>query len=44
LFAELLVTTGLRLEEASFLLGFELAALIADTSRRRQHGWSFHRR
>ena len=27
LFAELLVTTGLRLEEASFLLAFELAAL-----------------
>jgi site-specific recombinase XerD len=36
LFAELLVTTGLRLEEASFLLGFELAAPIPDTSRRRQ--------
>ena len=34
LFAELLVTTGLRLEEASFLLASELAALIPDASRR----------
>jgi integrase len=36
LFAELLVMTGLRLEEASFLLAFELAALFSGTSRRRQ--------
>jgi integrase len=34
LFAELLVTTGLRLEEASFLLAFELAALLPLKSRR----------
>ena len=34
LFAELLVTTGLRLEEASFLLASELAALFPDISRR----------
>lgn len=36
LFAELLVTTGLRLEEASFLLASELAALVAQASRNRQ--------
>lgn len=36
LFAELLVTTGMRLEEASFLLASELAALIPDTSGYRQ--------
>jgi site-specific recombinase XerD len=37
LFAEMLVTTGLRLEEASFLLASEFAALIpADKSHRRQ--------
>jgi len=30
LFAELLVATGLRLEEASFLLAFELAALFPE--------------
>jgi site-specific recombinase XerD len=36
LFAELLVTTGLRLEEASFLLACELAALAKAASRGRQ--------
>lgn len=36
LFAELLVTTGLRLEEASFVLAFELAALSLRSSRDRQ--------
>jgi site-specific recombinase XerD len=36
LFGELLVTTGLRLEEASFLLASELAALFPPTSRSRQ--------
>jgi site-specific recombinase XerD len=36
LFAELLVTTGLRLEEASFLLASELATLFPPTSRSRQ--------
>ena len=36
LFAELLLTTGLRLEEASFLLASELAALLPLPSRRRQ--------
>jgi site-specific recombinase XerD len=36
LFAELLVTTGLRLEEASFLLAFELDALARSASSGRQ--------
>ena len=36
LFAELLLTTGLRLEEASFLLASELAALLPLPSRSRQ--------
>lgn len=36
LFAELLVTTGLRLEEASFLLASELATLLPPPSRSRQ--------
>lgn len=36
LFAELLVTTGLRLEEAAFLLAYELAALQHPGSRDRQ--------
>jgi hypothetical protein len=36
LFAELLVTTGLRLEEASFLLAFEVEGLMSGISRSRQ--------
>jgi site-specific recombinase XerD len=36
LFAELLVTTGLRLEEASFLFAFELSALDRPAARDRQ--------
>ena len=36
LFAELLATTGLRLEEASFLLAFELAALFSPDRSDRQ--------
>ena len=36
LFAELLVTTGLRLEEASFLPASELAVLVSPASRSRQ--------
>ena len=36
LFAELLVTTGLRLEEASFLLAFELVGLVAAGTPSRQ--------
>ena len=36
LFAELLVTTGLRLSEASFLLAFELADLAHHAARGRQ--------
>jgi len=36
LFAELLVTTGLRLEEASFLLAFELSALMSAGTPSRQ--------
>lgn len=40
LFAELLVTTGLRLEEASFLLASELASLAPGASRGRQAWFS----
>jgi site-specific recombinase XerD len=36
LFAEFLVTTGLRLEEASFLLAFEVEGLMSGISRSRQ--------
>ncbi|WP_298280448.1 site-specific integrase [uncultured Bradyrhizobium sp.] len=36
LFADLLVTTGLRLEEASFLLAFEIPALDARAERQRR--------